>query len=179
MPSRIDARALTGAKSNRAVIDLTLRLLITSKQKGAMIDGICGRCQNCRRTSVRREQIILGFPLEEPILEAVGLSMWEYVIVGELATGTAISQVELSRRTGRDPTRLGKHLDALADRGVIGREKSADGRQHTVRLTDAGQAMHDRAKRTIRAAEDEFLRATLPDEDAIRLRRLIAALAGD
>jgi len=36
------ARALTGERSNRAVIDLALRRLIASKQKGAMIDGIAG-----------------------------------------------------------------------------------------------------------------------------------------
>jgi hypothetical protein len=36
------ARALTGKQSNRAVLDLALRRLIASKQKGAMIDGIAG-----------------------------------------------------------------------------------------------------------------------------------------
>lgn len=34
------ARSLTGERSNRAVLDLALRRLIASKQKGAMIDGI-------------------------------------------------------------------------------------------------------------------------------------------
>jgi Bacterial antitoxin of type II TA system, VapB len=34
------ARALTGERSNRAVLDLALRRLIASKQKGAMVDGI-------------------------------------------------------------------------------------------------------------------------------------------
>lgn len=34
------ARELTGEKSNRAVLDLALRRLIASKQKGTMIDGI-------------------------------------------------------------------------------------------------------------------------------------------
>lgn len=34
------ARALTGEKSNRAVLDLALRRLIAAKQKGTMIDGI-------------------------------------------------------------------------------------------------------------------------------------------
>lgn len=34
------SRELTGEKSNRAVLDLALRRLIASKQKGAMIDGI-------------------------------------------------------------------------------------------------------------------------------------------
>lgn len=36
------ARALTGERSNRAVLDLALRRLIASKQKGAMIDGVAG-----------------------------------------------------------------------------------------------------------------------------------------
>ncbi|MCG2624530.1 type II toxin-antitoxin system VapB family antitoxin [Arthrobacter sp. I2-34] len=34
------AKALTGERSIRAVLDLALRRLIASKQKGAMIDGI-------------------------------------------------------------------------------------------------------------------------------------------
>lgn len=34
------ARALTGERSNRAVLDLALRRLIASKQKGEMIAGI-------------------------------------------------------------------------------------------------------------------------------------------
>jgi hypothetical protein len=34
------ARELTGERSNRAVLDLALRRLIASKQKGAMIEGI-------------------------------------------------------------------------------------------------------------------------------------------
>ncbi|MEL4504801.1 type II toxin-antitoxin system VapB family antitoxin [Luteococcus sp. H138] len=34
------ARELTGERSNRAVLDLALRRLIASKQKGVMIDGI-------------------------------------------------------------------------------------------------------------------------------------------
>ncbi|MEU7633184.1 type II toxin-antitoxin system VapB family antitoxin [Nocardia sp. NPDC049220] len=36
------ARELTGERSNRAVLDLALRRLIASKQKGAMIRGIAG-----------------------------------------------------------------------------------------------------------------------------------------
>ncbi|MGP9502238.1 type II toxin-antitoxin system VapB family antitoxin [Specibacter sp. AOP5-B1-6] len=34
------ARVLTGERSNRAVLDLALRRLIASKQKGVMVDGI-------------------------------------------------------------------------------------------------------------------------------------------
>lgn len=34
------ARELTGERSNRAVLDLALRRLVASKQKGEMIDGV-------------------------------------------------------------------------------------------------------------------------------------------
>lgn len=36
------ARELTGERSNRAVIDLALRRLVASKQKGTMIEAIIG-----------------------------------------------------------------------------------------------------------------------------------------
>lgn len=52
------ARALTGEKSNRAVLDLALRRLIASKQKGAMIDGIAGL------TDLEAE---LGAPVVPPV----------------------------------------------------------------------------------------------------------------
>lgn len=51
------ARALTGERSNRAVLDLALRRLIASKQKGAMIDGIAAL------TDLDRE---LGTPVTPP-----------------------------------------------------------------------------------------------------------------
>ncbi len=114
--------------------------------------------------------------LEEPILQRAGLSMWEYAIVSELAYGTAMSQVELSRRTRRDPTRLGQHLDALAARGVVVRDRSSDQRQHTVRLTPSGRAAYEKVKRAVRAVEDEFLHAVLTAGDAAQLRSLLIRL---
>lgn len=51
------ARALTGATSNRAVLDLALRRLIAAKQKGAMLDGIA------ELTSLEAE---LGAPVVSP-----------------------------------------------------------------------------------------------------------------
>lgn len=114
--------------------------------------------------------------LEAPILQAEGLSMWEYAIVTELASGDAVSQVELSARTRRDPTRLGRHLDDLADRGIVVRERSADGRQRTVRLTKQGRAAYSRVKQAIRQIEDDLLTASLSAADARRLRQILARL---
>lgn len=115
--------------------------------------------------------------LEEPILAEAGLSMWEYAIVGELAAGTALSQVELSRRTRRDTTRLGRHLDDLVARGVVERQRSTDQRRHTVQLTHDGHAAHQRVKQRIRAAEDELLRTVFSAAKAAEIRRLLTLLA--
>ncbi|KXP06855.1 hypothetical protein AXK60_10405 [Tsukamurella pseudospumae] len=114
--------------------------------------------------------------LEEPILATTGVTMWEYAILGELVADTALSQVELSRRTGRDTTRLGKHLTALKSRGLVSRDRAPDGRQRTVGLTDAGRAVQAQAKREIRAAEDALLAENLSPTQAAELRRLLAAL---
>lgn len=51
------ARVLTGERSNRAVLDLALRRLIASKQKGAMIAGIAAL------SDLERSWAHLSFPL--------------------------------------------------------------------------------------------------------------------
>ncbi|WP_207782392.1 MarR family winged helix-turn-helix transcriptional regulator [Phytoactinopolyspora limicola] len=117
--------------------------------------------------------------LEEPILREAGLSMWEYAIVTKLASTEAIPQVELSRRTNRDPTRLGRHLDDLAARGLIVRARGNDQRQRTVRLTSSGHSVYTKAKRAIRAVEDELLHSTLSTSDAAQLRHLLAQLTAE
>ncbi len=115
--------------------------------------------------------------LEEPILREAGLSMWEYAIVTELASADIVSQVELSRRTRRDPTRLGRHLDDLAGRDLVARGRGSDHRQRTVRLTERGRVLYAKVKKRVRAVEDDFLHATLSEREAIRLRDMLARLA--
>ncbi|MFD6452374.1 MarR family winged helix-turn-helix transcriptional regulator [Nocardia sp. NPDC060220] len=115
--------------------------------------------------------------LEEPILSEAGLSMWEYAIMSELTSAQGVSQVELSRRTRRDPTRLGKHLDDLTVRGLVTRSRASDKRQRTVGLTESGRVLYAQTKKRIRVAEDQFLHSTLAAEEATVLRRLLARLA--
>lgn len=111
---------------------------------------------------------------EEPILQSSGITMWEYAILTELARDTAISQTDLSRRTGRDTTRLGKHLNDLVARELVERERSNDGRQRTVHITDSGRAVHAGAKASIRSAEDAVLHESLSPAEASDLRLLLA-----
>ncbi|MDF0529988.1 MarR family transcriptional regulator [Tsukamurella sp. 8F] len=115
--------------------------------------------------------------MEEPILADAGLSMWEYAIMTVLDQDDAVSQVELSRRSHRDPTRLGRHLDDLGARGLVTRTRAQDGRQRTVGLTDEGRVLHRDTKRRIRAAEDEYLGDRLSAADGALLRDLLRRLA--
>lgn len=115
--------------------------------------------------------------LEEPILREAGLSMWEYAILTTLLRGGAVSQVELSRRTGRDTTRLGRHLGELESRGLVTREQADDARRRTVATTAEGAAVQAGVQRRIRAAEDELLAARLSADEAATLRRLLARLS--
>ncbi|ORI19522.1 hypothetical protein BJD99_04160 [Rhodococcus sp. 1163] len=115
--------------------------------------------------------------LEAPVLRDAELSMWEYAILTEVASGAAMSQRELSRRTRRDPTRLGRHLDELVSRGLVNRERSRDQRQRTVCITASGQVLLDEVRSRIRAVEDELLRAGLSESDGIVFRDLLARLA--
>lgn len=114
--------------------------------------------------------------LEEPILRDAGVSMWEYAILTTLLRGGPTSQVELSRRTGRDTTRLGKHLAELEERGLVARGQDDDARRRIVSATDDGSAVVLRTKHTIRIAEDALLASRLSDEESAALRRLLARL---
>ncbi|WP_026927910.1 MarR family winged helix-turn-helix transcriptional regulator [Granulicoccus phenolivorans] len=114
--------------------------------------------------------------LEEPILGRAGLSMWEYAIITELASGEVVSQAELSQRTRRDPTRLGRHLTELDSRGLITRTRAGDQRQLTVALTPTGQDTFGRVKQEIRAAEDALLHPIVGEAGARELRALLARI---
>ncbi|WP_432278777.1 hypothetical protein, partial [Nocardia carnea] len=81
-------------------------------------------------------------------------------------------------RTHRPPpTRLGRHLEDLAARGILSRERGGDQRQHTVRITHAGRTLHNEVKRKIRTVEDELLDSALSTGDAARFRGLLTRLA--
>lgn len=115
--------------------------------------------------------------LEAPALEAAGLSMWEYAILTELATGQAISQRQLSQRVRRDPTRLGRHLDDLEERGLVERVLGDDKRQRTVRLTRRGQRSFQQAKQQIQLIEDALLTGPFTPSQAKNLRSMLEQLA--
>jgi DNA-binding MarR family transcriptional regulator len=110
---------------------------------------------------------------ERPLLDAHGLSMWEYIVLSHLARRPVETQLELARGIGYDKTRLIALLDRLESEGLITREPDpADRRARNVRLTKAGERLRAAAQRDIRAMEDEAL-APL---SATERRTLLAAL---
>ncbi|SNT40471.1 MarR family winged helix-turn-helix transcriptional regulator [Rhodococcoides kyotonense] len=111
---------------------------------------------------------------EAPILEAHGVTMWEYVILSRLWGEPGLTQKELATRTRRDPTRLIGHLDALGDRQLIVRVvDEADRRRRMVELTDEGRTLVRAARRDIRKMEGDLLGA-LPADEQNTLRDALA-----
>jgi DNA-binding MarR family transcriptional regulator len=114
---------------------------------------------------------------EEPILQAAGISMWEYIVLDRLGAAPARSQAQLARWTGRDTTRLIAHLDRLEQVGLVERRPVASDRRHNaIALTDAGRVKLTLVKRNIREMEDRVL-AAVPFERAATLRADLAAIA--
>jgi DNA-binding MarR family transcriptional regulator len=116
---------------------------------------------------------------ERPLLQAEGLSMWEYIVLSDLARHPAPSQLILARRIRYDKTRLIGLIDGLNERGLVRRTADpADRRAHTIALTDRGAAVHSAARERVRAMEADLL---MPFSDHKRklLRSMLTQLAAD
>jgi DNA-binding MarR family transcriptional regulator len=104
---------------------------------------------------------------EQPLLDRVGLPMWDYVILNALSGGDASTQAELSAATGRDKTRLIENLDRLEQRGLVTRTPDpGDRRNRIVSLTADGRQVLRECHTAIRAMEEELLAGLPPAERA-------------
>jgi DNA-binding MarR family transcriptional regulator len=116
---------------------------------------------------------------ERPLLRADGLSMWEYIVLSELARHAAPSQLALARWIRYDKTRLIALIDGLGERGLIRRTPDpADRRAHTIALTDHGATVHASARERVRAMETDLLKP-FTDHDRTILRSILTQLAAD
>lgn len=97
---------------------------------------------------------------ERPVLDRHGLSMWQYIVLSQLARGPAPAQLTLAQAIGYDKTRLISLLDELERRALILRAPDPhDRRARTINLTQAGARLHTSVQRDIHAIEDELLDA--------------------
>jgi DNA-binding MarR family transcriptional regulator len=110
---------------------------------------------------------------ERPLLDAHGLTMWEYIVLSRLIRRAAPSQLVLAQAIGYDKTRLIALLDGLVQRGLVAREADpSDRRAHLVTLTEAGRELHASAQADIRAMESRVLGALDDVERSVLLTTL-------
>lgn len=93
-----------------------------------------------------------------------------------------ISQADLARATGTDPTLTGRALETLIERGWVRRERSKeDRRQYVLELTDSGQRVRKRVddarRRITERIVAELDARDLEDFERVA-KKLLAAFAG-
>jgi DNA-binding MarR family transcriptional regulator len=117
---------------------------------------------------------------EVPVLEAHGLSMWGYIVLGALDRSPVRSQAALAEAIGADKTRIIPTLDDLQDRGYIERRPDPDDRRvRLLALTEAGRAARDAAQEEIQRGEERWLGKLSADDRRLFLRVLRQLSATD
>ncbi len=95
---------------------------------------------------------------ERPLLDAHGVTMWEYIALSHLARGPATSQLAMAEAIGYDKTRLIALLERLEAAGLVRRGPDPqDRRARIVRLTPAGTRRLEAARADIRTMEERVL----------------------
>jgi DNA-binding MarR family transcriptional regulator len=110
----------------------------------------------------------------------VGVTADQFVLLGCMADGDALTQQELVRRIGSDPNTVRAMLLLLERRGVVSRERhAADGRARSVSLTRKGREVFENLLTRSEPLRGRLLAAFRPDElDALLglLNRLAGAM---
>ncbi|HWN32714.1 MAG TPA: MarR family transcriptional regulator [Pseudonocardia sp.] len=102
---------------------------------------------------------------EQPVLDELGIEMWDYVVLVALRDGPVHTQARLAAATGRDTTRLIPILDRLEGRGLLYRTPDpADRRNRIVELTAEGAELVTAGQAAIRRMEARLL-AGLPEDE--------------
>jgi len=108
--------------------------------------------------------------------ERLSLTFHEADILSQLSDVRSLTQVELARRVGVSPARVGVHIDALAAREAVKRVADpADRRVWRVSLTRRGRSLWKQTldvSGTVRAS----VHAGLSDDDLDVLERLLLSL---
>lgn len=106
-------------------------------------------------------------------LSALGLTGREFLVLSFVRSEEGLSQQDLSRRLGLDPTIIVGLVDSLEDRALVSRARDpSDRRRYLLSLTSAGDDLQRRAEAAARRAEAEFLDG-LGDAERSRLRALL------
>lgn len=120
---------------------------------------------------------LLDESAERALVDA-GLKAREFFVLSSLSGGADLSQQDLSRLLGLDPTTVVAVIDELERREYVERRRNpADRRRYILVLTDAGRSALTEAERVATEVENEFLGAlSATEREALRdmLRRVMA-----
>ena len=110
---------------------------------------------------------------EVPVLDAHGLSMWGYIVLGALDRSPVRTQAALAEAIGADKTRIIPTLDELQRHGYIERRPDPDDRRvRLLAITPSGRAVKDAAQADIQRGEERWLGTLSADERRVLLRVL-------
>ena len=102
-----------------------------------------------------------------------GASLWNWLLLDKAANADDASQRELAELMRIEPPTLVRHLDKLADEGLVERRPDpADRRVLRVVVTDAGHARLTELRKVVHEVDDE-LRGILTKRDAEVLGRAL------
>ncbi|MCY3019670.1 MAG: MarR family transcriptional regulator [Planctomycetota bacterium] len=99
----------------------------------------------------------------EKNLAPLKLKIPHYVVLNTLSEGGQPSQVEIGCKVRFDRTKMVNVVDELEELGLVKREANpTDRRANILRMTDAGRAALEAARKIEMAVEDEFLATLTP-----------------
>ena len=102
-----------------------------------------------------------------------GASLWNWVLLDKAANADGASQRELAELMRIEPPTLVRHLDKLAEEGLVERRPDPDDRRVVrVVVTDAGHARLTELHKVVHAVDDE-LRGILTKRDVEVLGRAL------
>lgn len=105
---------------------------------------------------IKLGEVVLA--MAEQALAPLGVRARQFNVMRIVASNPTLSQQDLSKRLGLDPTIMVALIDGLERKGLLRRQRSQqDRRRHELRLTKDGEAVLKRASRAIDAAEKTLL----------------------
>ena len=105
-----------------------------------------------------------------------GASLWNWVLLKEAANAEGASQRELAQHMRIEPPTLVRHLDKLADEGLVERRPDPDDRRSVrVVVTEAGHARLRELHEVVQALDDE-VRKILTKRDVEVLSRALSRI---
>lgn len=112
------------------------------------------------------------------VFAAAGSSGYLSRLLASLADEGAASQIELSRRTGIDPSDVVAAVNDLESRRFVKRRRDPhDARRNVVTLTRAGRDELARLDAVVADIQERFL-APLSESERRQLQRILVKLAG-